>query len=90
MTKGKQTGPQSTPRTQRGFIPPDDLSFCASFACFADPKLLAVTGTYPAGNVSATLKPPSGRLFRLMLPPCASAISRASARPRPVPLRLVE
>lgn len=42
------------------------------------------------GSVSATLKPPSGRLLRLMLPPCASAISRASARPRPVPLRLVE
>ncbi len=42
------------------------------------------------GNTIATARPPPSRLPRLMRPPCASAISRASARPRPVPLRLVE
>ena len=37
-----------------------------------------------------THSPPFARFSSAMRPPCASAISRASARPRPVPARLVE
>ncbi len=43
-----------------------------------------------AGSTSDTHNPPPSRLDKAMRPPCASAISRASARPRPVPWRLVE
>jgi len=42
------------------------------------------------GMLSATLSPPPSRLARVRRPPWASTISRASARPSPVPLRLVE
>gem|GEM_PF-6420503 len=42
------------------------------------------------GSSSVTRKPPSSRLARAIRPPCASLISRASARPKPVPERLVE
>ena len=42
------------------------------------------------GNRKLTRKPPPSRLASSTRPPCASAISRASARPRPVPERLVE
>ncbi len=43
-----------------------------------------------AGSTIDTHSPPPSRLSRAMRPPWASAISRARARPRPVPLRLVE
>jgi hypothetical protein len=42
------------------------------------------------GRSRVTDKPPLSRLASWIRPPCASAISRASARPMPVPLRLVE
>jgi hypothetical protein len=42
------------------------------------------------GRSRLTDRPPFSRLASWMRPPCASAISRASARPMPVPLRLVE
>jgi len=48
------------------------------------------SGGHQAGNTSDTHSPPPSRLRRAMRPPCASAISRASARPSPVPWRLVE
>ena len=42
------------------------------------------------GNTSTATSPPPSRRASAMRPPCASAISRAKARPRPVPWRLVE
>lgn len=61
-----------------------------------DRRILPARGTQgrvdhvALGNVMRTIKPPSSRLRRLSRPPCASTISRDSARPKPVPLRLVE
>ena len=43
-----------------------------------------------SGSITATHSPPSLRFCSDNRPPCASTISRQSARPRPVPLRLVE
>ena len=42
------------------------------------------------GSESATDSPPPSRFASDSRPPWASTISRARARPRPVPLRLVE
>lgn len=42
------------------------------------------------GRRRLTRRPPPSRLASSTRPPCASVISRASARPRPVPERLVE
>ena len=42
------------------------------------------------GSVIVTLTPPPSRFASATRPPCASAISRTSARPRPVPPRFVE
>jgi hypothetical protein len=47
-------------------------------------------GSAGCGSTSVTDNPPSARLESCTRPPCASAISRASARPRPEPLRYVE
>ena len=43
-----------------------------------------------AGSSRLTQRPPPSRLASATRPPCASAISRTSASPSPVPLRLVE
>ncbi len=43
-----------------------------------------------SGSCIATHNPPPSRLCIDSRPPCASTISRVSASPRPVPLRLVE
>ena len=42
------------------------------------------------GSVRHTRNPRPSRFSNAIRPPCASTISRTSAKPRPVPLRLVE
>jgi hypothetical protein len=45
---------------------------------------------FSLGSISVTTRPPSGRLVSWIRPPCASTISRASAKPSPVPACFVE
>lgn len=53
-------------------------------------KAAAQPGGQSMRMLRLTHSPPFARFSSAMRPPCASAISRASARPRPVPARLVE